>query len=529
MSAPTTSHASFSKSSSISHHGDQSMSFSSAVSGKANSKFKKILSTNSLLTNNSQTPFYRAPNTSRSYTNFYSSNYEQLFQNYTNAHSPKDEHDSFHYNLSSPVAPYPQAISIAPFLTSPSLPLLSTSPPPSSPIPISHIRTPPPTIPIPVKSPSSSREHGQTVPNPISHYSWTEQTKKAEAYVAWNQAQAKKSGLVDGMSVSQANLEGHELSKEFEEKYTLEEEIGVGGTAFVMSAIRNDNGTVVAVKFMFKDRIAITNWKRDRTLGTVPMEIFILKRLEHDNVIKFLDAYEDSKFFYLVMESLHSSETIILPHPNSSHLPAPTLLPLTQNSNSFGLSAPGALQMTHHNNSELDFRHLVSRRVSRDLFEAIERNRFFPESQVRNIFAQIVNAIAYLHLEKNIVHRDLKDENIIVEENLRVKLIDFGTAWTIPTDKSEYFDTYSGTKQYASPEIIRGERYEGPPQDIWALGVLLFVLAFGEYPFVSDQATVMGKFRNEKIGGRSKDCIEVLSGCLCPDLEKRWTVREIQR
>ncbi|KAJ3052821.1 hypothetical protein HK097_005583, partial [Rhizophlyctis rosea] len=98
-------------------------------------------------------------------------------------------------------------------------------------------------------------------------------------------------------------LADHTLSPRFTAEYELTEELGAGATGFVCSARRKTDGVTVAVKFMYKDRIPVTSWLRDRQLGTVPLEVFILKRLNHPSIVKFLGYYEDTKFFYLVMES----------------------------------------------------------------------------------------------------------------------------------------------------------------------------------------------------------------------------------
>ncbi|ORZ41388.1 kinase-like domain-containing protein, partial [Catenaria anguillulae PL171] len=94
-------------------------------------------------------------------------------------------------------------------------------------------------------------------------------------------------------------------------------------------------------------------------------------------------------------------------------------------------------------------------------------------------------------LQFNVVHRDIKDENIVVDKNYHVKLIDFGSAAFLPTN-GRLFDRFAGTVQYCPPEILRGEKYRGPEQEIWSLGVLLFTLMFGEPPFRDPQSTVNG-------------------------------------
>mmetsp|Transcript_29776 Transcript_29776/g.39612 ORF Transcript_29776/g.39612 Transcript_29776/m.39612 type:complete len:114 (-) Transcript_29776:156-497(-) len=85
---------------------------------------------------------------------------------------------------------------------------------------------------------------------------------------------------------------------------------------------------------------------------------------------------------------------------------------------------------------------------------------------------------------RNIVHRDLKLDNILVEEDTRmVKLIDFGFG-VIVDGAQGHLKIFCGTPSYMAPEIVRrSESYEGKPVDIWALGVLLYVMLTGGLPF----------------------------------------------
>lgn len=84
----------------------------------------------------------------------------------------------------------------------------------------------------------------------------------------------------------------------------------------------------------------------------------------------------------------------------------------------------------------------------------------------------------YLH-SKNVAHRDLKLENILVENDGKVKLIDFG--FSVCSDKK--LRIFCGTPSYMAPEIILRKDYFGPPTDIWSLGVLLYAMLCGKFPF----------------------------------------------
>ena len=83
------------------------------------------------------------------------------------------------------------------------------------------------------------------------------------------------------------------------------------------------------------------------------------------------------------------------------------------------------------------------RRPSSDLFECIEQYSFLTEDQARHVFKQIASAVAHLH-QLRIVHRDIKDENLLIDSNFNVKLIDFGSAAFIPAEPDRVFDRFLG-------------------------------------------------------------------------------------
>lgn len=116
-----------------------------------------------------------------------------------------------------------------------------------------------------------------------------------------------------------------------------------------------------------------------------------------------------------------------------------------------------------------------------DLFDRVENQ---PEGlepfEIRSLLGQLADAVRFIH-SNGIVHRDIKDENVILDGDGHCQLIDFGSAAQWRPGKK--WDTFSGTLHYASPEILRGEMYGGREQDIWALGVVGYVLMVGETPF----------------------------------------------
>uniref|UniRef100_A0A0W0GCC5 Protein kinase domain-containing protein n=1 Tax=Moniliophthora roreri TaxID=221103 RepID=A0A0W0GCC5_MONRR len=134
-----------------------------------------------------------------------------------------------------------------------------------------------------------------------------------------------------------------------------------------------------------------------------------------------------------------------------------------------------------------------------ELFDYLAEKGRLGEDETRFLFGQICLAVAYLH-EKGIVHRDLKLENVLLDERCRVKLGDFG--FTREYERGALMETFCGTTGYASPEMLQGQRYLGPEVDIWSLGVILYCLLTGMLPFDDDDEAVM---RDKVIIGEFED------------------------
>jgi serine/threonine protein kinase len=106
--------------------------------------------------------------------------------------------------------------------------------------------------------------------------------------------------------------------------------------------------------------------------------------------------------------------------------------------------------------------------------------RKIDESDCKSIFSQIMKGINYLHT-KSICHRDIKLENIIIDDKHNIKLIDFGFGAT--GIKSKLLNFFCGTPSYMPPEIVLKKDYIGSNADIWSIGILLFTLLCGSFPF----------------------------------------------
>ena len=123
-----------------------------------------------------------------------------------------------------------------------------------------------------------------------------------------------------------------------------------------------------------------------------------------------------------------------------------------------------------------------------ELFNYLAEKGRLSEEETRVIFGQLCLAVAYVH-SKGIVHRDLKLENVLLDERCRVKLGDFG--FTREFERGVLLETFCGTTGYASPEMLMAKKYLGPEVDIWSLGVILYTLLTGTLPFDDDDESIM--------------------------------------
>lgn len=103
--------------------------------------------------------------------------------------------------------------------------------------------------------------------------------------------------------------------------------------------------------------------------------------------------------------------------------------------------------------------------------------------QMRKIFRQLITAVEYCHYVPNIIHRDIKPDNILIDEEENIKLGDFGVSLLIPEDGSELVTSNAGSDKFFSPEACMSKTYRGRVTDLWACGVTLYVMATGTYPF----------------------------------------------
>lgn len=246
------------------------------------------------------------------------------------------------------------------------------------------------------------------------------------------------------------------------DSYEVGETIGSGSYGFVHRGKSKENGDDVVIKYIIKNSIFADSWRRHRVYGTIPGEIFVLLQLQHT---KYVPPEQPPPYI-----------------KNKTHWKAVRDALISEAHGESIMGHPGICKLADFFEDD-DYYYMVMPKFGdgEDLFDYVESSPYGLDIQdVRSFLGQIIDVIAFMHAS-GIVHRDIKDENVILESHGMIQVIDFGSATKLRPGRT--FDTFSGTMDYAAAEILRGERYTGPPQDIWAYGVLAYVLVCGECPF----------------------------------------------
>ncbi|XP_032367941.1 MAP/microtubule affinity-regulating kinase 4 isoform X1 [Etheostoma spectabile] len=201
-------------------------------------------------------------------------------------------------------------------------------------------------------------------------------------------------------------------------------------------------------------------------------EVRIMKTLNHPNIVKLFEVIETEKTLYLIMEYASGGE----------------------------------------------------------VFDYLVAHGRMKEKEARAKFRQIVSAVHYCHL-KNIVHRDLKAENLLLDADSNIKIADFGFSNEFTAGSK--LDTFCGSPPYAAPELFQGKKYDGPEVDIWSLGVILYTLVSGSLPFDGQnlkelrERVLRGKYRVPFY--MSTDCEGILRRFLVLNPAKRCSLDQIMK
>jgi calcium-dependent protein kinase len=252
--------------------------------------------------------------------------------------------------------------------------------------------------------------------------------------------------------------------KKLNEEYQIGNRIGQGGFAEVRRCTHKHTGIMRAMKIYHKAEFPAEYVQA----GGLQQEIGIFRMIDHPNIVKCYEFFEDDKNFYISMEFCLGGE----------------------------------------------------------LFHMIGNNKVLTEDIVCRIMRQLLSVIAYLH-DRGIVHRDLKPENILLEDRNSeyfIKLADFGNA--IQYDSAEILKGQSGTSYYMAPEVIDSEYSE--KCDEWSCAVIMYMLLTGNPPFegVNDDE-ILASVRKQEFSLERQEFVKVSEEA--KDLIKKLLVPETQR
>ncbi|XP_039625892.1 NUAK family SNF1-like kinase 1 [Polypterus senegalus] len=256
----------------------------------------------------------------------------------------------------------------------------------------------------------------------------------------------------------------HQHKHNLKHRYELLETLGTGTYGKVKRAMERFSGRVVAIKSIRKEKI-----KDEQDMVHIRREIEIMSSLQHPHIISIYEVFENKDKIVIVMEYASKGE----------------------------------------------------------LYDYISERRRLTERETRHFFRQIVSAVHYCH-KNGVVHRDLKLENILLDENCNIKLADFGLSNLYHKDR--LLQTFCGSPLYASPEIVNGRPYHGPEVDSWALGVLLYTLVYGAMPFIGgDHKNLIsqissGEYREPT---QSSDARGLIRWMLMVNPDRRATIEDI--
>ena len=258
--------------------------------------------------------------------------------------------------------------------------------------------------------------------------------------------------------------------------------IGQGAFGKVNIGLNILSGRVVAIKSFNKKSLSTNGDNMKKILS----ETDLMKKLNHPNVTKILEMFEDDEYILIAMEYINGG----------------------------------------------------------NLFSFVKKRRKLSEKTAKFLFRQIILGIKHIH-SKKIVHRDIKLENILIDLNNNIKICDFGIGRILKNEKQLLYDK-CGTPMYMAPEILLSSKtkgYEGFPVDIWSSGISLYIMLSGTLPFnlknnessdiseesnnnIELQYSIINK-EPKKIEKISDEARDLLKGLLNKNPRKRLTIEQI--
>lgn len=256
--------------------------------------------------------------------------------------------------------------------------------------------------------------------------------------------------------------------------YVTTKTLGTGAFGTVQLAKKRNSETLYAIKSISKQSIV-----RSQMMTQVKKEISIMKSLDHPNIVQIHEVLMSTENLYIVMDFVSGGE----------------------------------------------------------LYSKMTRTGKLSDTECRRYVRQLCSALNYCH-GKNICHRDIKPENILLDENDNALLADFGFASLMqPENTGETMEdmqgsskvmkemsTMCGTMAYMAPEILNRDKYLGDKVDIWALGVVIYVLLVGFMPFKEDDVS-KAKYNMPKDVG--KEAADFVSNMLVSDPKQRSSARRL--
>ncbi|XP_061604379.1 NUAK family SNF1-like kinase 1 [Phyllopteryx taeniolatus] len=264
--------------------------------------------------------------------------------------------------------------------------------------------------------------------------------------------------------VDAPEVKKHQHKHNLKHRYELLQTLGKGTYGKVKKAVDRASLGTVAIKTIRKEHITDNLDKIH-----IQREIEITSSLRHSHIIRFLEVFESRDKIVIVMEYASKGE----------------------------------------------------------LYDYILEKRKLAETEARSIFRQITSAVHYCH-KNGVVHRDLKLENILLDQHLNVKLADFGLSSQY--QRGTLLQTFCGSPLYAAPEIVTGLPYQGPEVDCWALGVLLYALVYSSMPFDGASHSMLkeqicrGRYRRPN---PPSDACALIDWLLTVRVDERATIEDV--